>query len=42
MEGLSDESTFFIKIQYAQVENELSTPIMYAKPSWVKGGLESS
>lgn len=26
MEGLSNESAFFIKIQYARVENELSTP----------------
>lgn len=31
MEGLSNENTFFIKTQYAQVENELSTPHYVSK-----------
>lgn len=38
-EGLSNENTFFIKTQYAQVENELSTPHYVTKVSSVKGGL---
>lgn len=39
MEGLSNENTFFINTQYAQVGKELSTPITSAKVSSVKGGL---
>lgn len=42
MEGLCNESTFFIKTQYVQVEMNYQPPIMSAKASSVKGGLESS